>query len=260
MAAETPTAVAIGALAPISLDELNASAALMTRTDRKYILPAAAIPRLLGGSGARALSISERRAMAYESVYLDTPERASYHGAARGVRRRFKVRTRHYADTGQRWLEVKTRGVRGLTVKRRIPYTPNGSGRLDNTGRQFVADRLADGGVRGIDLAGLQPALRTDYLRSTLLLTDRTTRVTIDQGLTWSAAGQSLRVGPVVIVETKTAGGAPSSADRALWADGHRPVRLSKYGTGMRLLDDDLPGNKWQRVIRAQLGGVTTCR
>lgn len=251
MDAERSLEAAIAALAPIGLDELNGNAALMTRTDRKYLLLSDALTGLLGGSGARALSIAGRRAMTYESVYFDTPERVSHLGAAHGRRRRFKVRTRHYADTGQRYLEVKTRGVRGLTVKRRIPYEAEDPTRIDRVGEAFVSEQLRGGNITGVDVRRLRAALRTTYLRSTLLLPDGSTRVTVDQALTWSDADNAVSAGPLIVVETKTATGTPSAADRVLWSAGHRPVRLSKYGTGMRLLDPRLPGNRWARVIAA---------
>ena len=41
----------------------------------------------------------------------------------------------------------------------------------------------------------------------------------------------------------------PSSTDRLLWRHGHRPVRISKYGTGMAALHADLPAHPWRRVL-----------
>ena len=52
----------------------------------------------------------------------------------------------------------------------------------------------------------------------------------------------------LAIVETKT-GATPSSTDRLLWRHGHRPVRISKYGTGLAVLHPDLPATPWRRVL-----------
>jgi hypothetical protein len=38
-------------------------------------------------------------------------------------------------------------------------------------------------------------------------------------------------------------------ADRFLWSHGHRPVRLSKFATGMALLDPALSHNRWHRTL-----------
>ena len=61
--------------------------------------------------------------------------------------------------------------------------------------------------------------------------------------------------GALAIVETKTPG-APSSADRWLWAAGHRPAAISKYATGMALLHPELPANKWHRVLTRELAAA----
>lgn len=78
-------------------------------------------------------------------------------------------------------------------------------------------------------------------------------------GRKWGKAGEpeeltdleepSLALPDLVIVETK-AGARPSGVDRLLWRSGHRPVSISKYGTGLAALRDELPANKWARVLR----------
>ncbi|MBN1174812.1 MAG: VTC domain-containing protein, partial [Micromonosporaceae bacterium] len=105
---------AVSGIEPISLEELNQQAALQTRVDRKYVLPLGEVEDLLQRieESARVLEISELRSFGYESVYFDTLDWASYLLAAYRRRRRFKIRTRTYVDSGKCWLEVKTRGSR----------------------------------------------------------------------------------------------------------------------------------------------------
>ena len=87
----------------------------------------------------RVLEVDGRRSSRYESTYLDTVDLDSWTAAATRRRRRWKVRSRVYADTGERWLEVKTRGLRGATVKERLPHDgPDVSGHAD----AWVRDRL----------------------------------------------------------------------------------------------------------------------
>ena len=52
-----------------------------------------------------------------------------------------------------------------------------------------------------------------------------------------------------VIIETKS-GSAPSVADKYLWRAGIRPVKISKFATGMAALNPQLPANKWKRTIQ----------
>jgi hypothetical protein len=93
-----------------------------------------------------------------------------------------------------------------------------------------------------------RPVLRTRYERSTLVLAERV-RVTIDLGLEASTPeGLDLRLMGMAVVETKTRG-PTSDADRGLWAMGHRPVRISKFGTSLAALHPDLPSNRWTRAL-----------
>ena len=124
---------AIQMLRPVTLPVLDAEAALLTRRDRKYIVPLDVAERLLGAleGRCRVLEIDGRRRFRYESVYFDTPGRTSYLAAARRRARRYKVRTRAYLDTGRCVLEVKTRDARGRTVKTQHEHSIDGADRLD---------------------------------------------------------------------------------------------------------------------------------
>ena len=241
---------ALGALPAVDLGELVDRAALQTRVDRKYVVPLATADALVAAlaGAARALELDGQRSFAYASVYDDTAGLTSYHLAARGRRRRFKVRRRTYLDSGQTWVEVKTRGTRGSTVKQRAPYA--GPELLSAGGRGFVAEALARAGVTDVSAAGLAPVLRTHYRRSTLLLPASGSRVTLDVDLAWSLPnGGGLRLDGHAVVETKS-GSAASLADRQLWALGCRPCRVSKYATGLAVLRPDLPSHRWHPVMR----------
>lgn len=245
---------AVDLLPPVGLAELEATAALQTRVDRKYLLPAAELEDVLAGLSARVLQIGGRRSFGYASTYADTAELDSYAATAHRRRRRWKVRTRLYADSGEQWLEVKTRGPRGTTVKHRTPYAVTardeaGLDLLDATGRAFVGATLAEAGIHDVDVDGLRPTLGTEYRRTTLLLPDHS-RATVDGALAWTSAEGIVReLGPWVVVETKTRPGAASVLDRRLWSRGRRPVRISKFATGLAALDNDLPANRWHRTL-----------
>ena len=279
-------------LATTTLAELNSAAGLLTRVDRKYLVPLKSAQELVDGLApdARVLAIDEQRRFSYASTYFDTPGLEVFMLAARKRRRRFKVRTRTYLDSGLCFLEVKTRGARGTTVKRRMGYHPDDASRLTGSGRAFVAACLASAGVTGPaaarDIAAaLRPVLATTYERTTLHLPRAEARATIDTALTWrrltpgvrtrtTAAGaeapQALRpahltaaindgepvaVADIAVVETKNPA-TPSPADRALWDAGHRPTRISKYATGMALLHPELPANRWYRTLTHELAGL----
>ena len=239
-------------LESISLDQLIAAASLQTRVDRKYILRADEASEVLENLNAttRVLEIDGQRASTYESVYFDTPELLSYRMAATGRRRRFKLRTRSYVDTAESYLEMKTRGARGTTVKDRLPYLMDDRDALTRDGREY-ADAALDGiGIQHPEDLYLVPTLVTRYRRATLFLPGSQSRTTIDTDLSWETDdGAVLRLPRSVIIETKS-GSRTSEVDRLLWSHGHRPATISKFGTGLAAMRHDLPSNKWARVLR----------
>ena len=233
-------------LPTVDLARLDAVAGLLVRRDRKYVVPMAGALRLLAEAAptARVLAVDGRRTFHYESIYFDTADRLSYVAAARGRPRRFKVRTRTYLDSGVCMVEVKVRGRRGETVKERHPYAADRRWELDGPARRFVGAIASTAGV----VPDLEPALETRYCRSTLLLPGRA-RVTIDRDLVGCLAdGPQASLTDMVIIETKSPG-PPTPADRALWAMGCRPIRLSKYCTSLAVLNPALPANRWTRAL-----------
>ncbi|WP_329016050.1 polyphosphate polymerase domain-containing protein [Micromonospora rifamycinica] len=249
----TPPGTTLAHLTPIGLAELTERAGLQTRFDRKYLLPLTEVPHLIAGLGRgdQVLEIDGRRTFRYESIYFDTADLVSFRLTARRRRRRFKIRTRTYLDSGLCWLEVKTEGTRGGTVKERLAYRPDDSGTL-TPGRSFVDGVLAP--LRtGPELA-FAPTLTTRYLRSTLYLPATGSRATIDVALHWEdPGGRRLELPQLAIVETKT-GSTASHVDRLLWRRGHRPVAISKYATGLAALDPELPAARWRRILRRHFG------
>ena len=60
-------------LPTVSLAELDDRAELLTRTDRKYVVPAGELDALvIDMAGLRVLEVDGRRSSRYESTYLDT--------------------------------------------------------------------------------------------------------------------------------------------------------------------------------------------
>ncbi|GAA2626240.1 polyphosphate polymerase domain-containing protein [Paractinoplanes durhamensis] len=240
----------VAGLAPIGLDELVERASLLTRIDRKYLLPASSLPVILGGlpRDASVLEIGGSRHFAYRSEYFDTPGLDSYLTTAQRRRRRFKLRIRSYLDSDLHLLEIKTRGARGATVKHRFPYAGDGvtlsTEMLDHAVRSLKASRVTLRDPR------FEAVITTRFERITLLLPSTGSRATIDRDLTWTLPdGSSLHLPDRVIVETKSPRGA-SPLDRLLWSLSHRPCPISKYATGMAALRPELPDNRWHRILR----------
>jgi hypothetical protein len=250
----TSASVTVDELTPISLAGLDVIAALHVRNDRKYVVDQATVDFLLGDLAAdlRVLQIDGLRTFEYRSVYFDTPDFDLHHAAATGRRRRFKVRTRVYEDSGQAMLEVKTKDGRGRTVKERLDYHIDDSSLLTAEGRRFLRMALASSDVPVSDEVlsetWLEPVLTTAYRRSTIVHETSGTRATIDCALVCTATdGRSTSI-DAMIVESKSPT-ASSPVDRWMWAHGHRPVKISKCSTGIAALYPTLPSNKWRRTL-----------
>lgn len=286
-AASTTRPLDTGHLFPTTLEDLNSAASLLTRVDRKYLVASSAAQNVVDALTGRALvlDIDGRRSFSYASTYFDTPGLDSYLQAARKRRHRFKIRTRSYLDSGLTFLEVKTRGPRGATIKQRLDYRAADADRLTEEGIDFVVECLAPltGSAQEArrTAQSLRPVMATTYRRTTLHLPDDDARATIDTDLAWTALaprsgassssssttgagrtrptvvgrGASRAAGPFAVVETKNPA-RHSPTDRYLWAAGHRPSRISKYATGMAALHPELPANKWHRLLTRELAGA----
>ncbi len=236
----------VESLTSIGLTDLNSTASLLTRKDRKYLVPISVARLLVAQGELQVLEIEGRHSFRYESVYFDTPDRISYLAAAHKRRRRFKVRTRSYLDSGLCSLEVKTRERRGLTEKHRLPYTVAQRSTLSGEALDFI-----DGFETIAPVSRqLEPVLTTRYERTTLLEPGSRSRITIDTNLQCERPdGSSVSLPEIAVVETKTSG-PPCAIDHVLWKLHRRPTKISKYCTGLAALTPGLPANKWNRVLR----------
>lgn len=170
--------------------------------------------------------------------------------AAHPRRRKFKVRTRTYLASRTSFLEVKAVGPRGVTVKERIAcdFDDAMQARLSDESAAWLEGRLLAAGQPPDTGAQLAPVMSGSYHRTTLLMADGTGRATVDTQLDWASRDSYLERPDMAVVETKS-GSRPSEVDQLLWASGHRPARISKFGTGMSALNSSLPRNRWNRVL-----------
>ncbi|MFJ3337492.1 polyphosphate polymerase domain-containing protein [Streptomyces sp. NPDC086766] len=249
----TSLAAALGLvrLPGATLAEVDAAAALQHRTDRKYLVPLesarAFVDRL--ADSHRVLDLDGRRTTTYLSTYFDTPRLGAWHAHVQGRRRRWKVRTRLYAEDGLCRVEVKTKDGRGATVKHALRATARSYGRLDAPSAEFVDDVLRRAGIP-VTTADLAPAAEIRYVRVALADLRLGTRVTLDGGLSCHRDARTAGLAPdVVLVETKGTA-RPAPADRLLLGLGARPVSLSKYIVGQSLLTPGLPDNDVRRLAR----------
>lgn len=247
--------------APITLAELDGRAELQTRTDLKYVVDVGVLRSLTAAlaSEYRVLELSGGSLRRYHTVYFDTPTLTTYRQHHQGRRKRFKCRTRLYAESRLCFFELKLRNGRGQTVKRRLALDCSQHGRLTPEARTFLETEL-DRAYGCVAPGALEPALVTVYRRLTLVSRDRRERVTCDVELELSApAGQASRLRPGrVLLETKSAVG-NGLADRLLQRLGARPVAsCSKYCLGVALAHPDVVDNRFRPLLRRHFENSTS--
>jgi hypothetical protein len=255
--ASAVVADSVAGLPAASLTEVLERSALQARIDRKYLVPLERFAELaarLPDTWA-ALEIGRLRGFAYESVYFDTPDLLTYRQHLQGRRRRYKVRTRTYLDSGDCTFEVKLKGRREQTVKARLPYPVADRTRINPQAHAFLAAQLR--GAYGQPVPELAAKLTTAYRRTTLVDLQEGTRLTCDVDLTCSAGGK-LAAGLFrqVLVETKSHGPL-IDADTALRGLGLRPIELSKYCVAVALLHPGIRANPWHRTLQRYFADTT---
>lgn len=255
---ETSMPVDVSRFSPVTLAEVMASAAQLTRVDRKYLVPVDVAQAVLDRIDAshRLLVIDGRPSTTYRSTYFDTADLETARAHVQGRRRRWKARSRLYVEDQLCRLEVKTKNGRGATVKTVADSHPASYGTLLPSHSEFIDSVLRDSALPS-QVRALRPTAEVTYQRATLADPQRSTRVTLDWGVTCTLPGGRVWVDPrYVLLETK-GGTRPGTADRALAEHRARPNSFSKYVAGVALLDDSIPANDFLALFGRQLHSHT---
>lgn len=238
--------------APITLDQLNHKAEMLSRIDNKYVIDRWMFEKVLPDLLEQfdILEIENRRSFTYDTRYYDDPQRSAYYEHHQGLRKGFKVRVRRYADAGLCFLEVKVKGKRGMTEKYRLPYDPNAMDALTPEAFEFARQTYSSQYNKPFDY-DLQRALDVRYQRITLVAKSGGERMTIDAKLHFGTPEQTLdATSDVFIVETKSALGR-GFADKCLRRVHARPTKkCSKYCIGMAALGEVSRWNRFMPTMR----------
>ena len=240
--------------ASIGLEETNNSARMLKRFDNKYVLDKTQFGVFLSRlkEDFAILEIDGKRTFTYSSCYYDDNHRC-YLDHHQGKRRRFKVRTREYVDSGAIYFEVKLKGLRGQTDKHRISTT-SFSDPLVRGPALDLLNGVYEKNYKCRYTYNLKPELIVGYRRCTLVAKQGGERVTIDFSLSFAPAsghGRKVLVGDnFIIVETKSGDG-KGLADTHLRALGIRQAKkCSKYCLGVNLTGAVQQSNYFLPMIR----------
>lgn len=244
----TSSLAAVASLFPAASAELREGRELLRRVDTKFVCSreiALDVVAALVGQYA-ALPTPGGNLATYRSLYFDTSDLRCYHDHRRGRRLRHKVRIRHYPDRGLSYLEVKTKRNEAITDKKRrqLAYLEENLGAGEHA---FLA------GIVDLPIADLQPMMRIDFRRLSLVSLHSAERVTVDcdlmaatlDGATWDA-------GDRVVIEVKQSPFCVRTAVMgALLGQGLREQSMSKYTIATALVRPDLRRNRLLPELRA---------
>jgi VTC domain-containing protein len=196
-----------------------------------------------------SLEIDGRRLFGYESVYFDTPDLSAYRAHLQGRRKRYKLRTRTYLDSGGCMFEVKLKGPRASTVKMRMPHPPGG--RIELTQAALASAARFVAANYGLDLpAGLGPVLTTTNRRATFVSSSESARFTCDVDLLCRDLNAEVAAKETYVLVESKAGYSGSLVDRTLHDLGVRPVSISKYCIGVAVTHPEVASNPWHQTLR----------
>jgi len=231
----------VAGYAPISLEEMD-GVALMNRTDTKFVMRVnhliQALPQLT--KTYRALSIRGRRLHHYRSRYYDTPDFATYIQHHDGLRSRYKVRIREYADPGISYLEVKRKNNKNRTIKTRTRISDLHDS-LTSGNRDFVSNHYP------YEVGSLVLSLWNNFYRITLVSTQRVERLTLDFSLQFGDDRMISGLPGIAIAEVKQDGfSMESDFIHQMRIQGIRPSGFSKYCIGMAKINGGLKRNRFK--------------
>jgi VTC domain len=238
----------------LSLEALNAKAAMLERRDNKYVIHQEvledALPVLV--KQFDVLEIEGTRHFGYKTLYFDSKDFDSYYSHHQGRRQRCKVRVRNYLDTDLCFLEVKLKDKRGTTIKKRMTYNPQDVTVLNAQANAFIK-RVYQELYRREFALSLIPVLEMHYQRITLVAKDGGERMTIDTQLAFNKTEQfgCYHVDSALsLVETKSDNG-NGIADKVLRNLHQHPTPgCSKYCVGMAALQEVKKYNKFMPALR----------
>ncbi len=234
----------LGKIDPVGLDDMS-SIRFMNRVDIKYVVPLNKILdllQLLNGK-YKILDINNTRALPYSTTYFDTSDYLFYIQHVRGKAERYKLRYRIYESSGDSFLEVKKKNLKGRTMKWRIfnDFTP---GMFDVDALNLMAKYLP------VEPGRLSPSIINSFSRVTLAGLETMERITLDFDINYTdvRSGKKDAFPYLAIVELKKDGNSISCPFNSMMKSlNSYPTGFSKYVMGLALLNETLKKNMIKR-------------
>lgn len=227
----------------IKLQEMDC-VKLMNRKECKYTLSYNQLLRVLDElqDNYFILTINGKNIMPYKSVYYDMPDFRLYTSHQNGKQNRYKVRSRTYVTTGDRFLELKFKNNKNRTIKKRISIDAHHE--LSDS-KEFLENNLPFSPYE------LEKKIEVIYERITLVDKSLKERVTIDLNLSFVTDTRLSNYNNLAIIEIKYEGNRRNSKiDKALRMYRIKPLSFSKYCLGISRHFSGVKQNQMNMKIR----------
>lgn len=218
---------------------------LLNRIDTKFLLSPEALASCLSAhiEDYDVVEIANERLLTYKTTYYDTEDLTMYYEHHNGKKRRYKVRYREYAESGDQFLEVKLK-EKNRTHKQRIAVNQFDHQLADNR-EGFIHE------VTPYFAEDLLPKLTTNFKRITLVNKNVCERITIDLNISFSNSENNLDINNCVIVEIKrNREDVFSTFARTIKEQGFLPLSISKYCLGTVALNNGVKYNRFKPRLR----------
>ena len=219
-----------------SLKEMD-TVRLLNRADTKFVIPKNLLVTILPflKEHYKVLEIKEKRVAQYKTLYFDTDNFDFYMHHHNGWPNRYKVRMRQYVDSGLCFLEIKNK-KKGRTVKSRIKIV-DFEEEMSTNSINFVNDVIPQE-------IKLEKKLWNSFYRITLVNKTDKERLTLDIGLGYQLKEKNHSFDNTIIGEVKQEKVNRNSPFMLLMKkNGVRPMRVSKYCVGAKILYPELKNN-----------------
>ena len=224
---------------PTSLKEMD-TVKLLNRTDTKFVIPKGLFVTILPflKEHYKVLEIKKKRVAQYKTLYFDTDNFDFYKHHHNGWPNRYKVRMRKYVDSGLCFLEIKNK-KKGRTVKSRIKII-DFEEEMSNDSINFVNDIIPHE-------IKLEKKLWNSFHRITLVNKTEKERLTLDIGLSFKLKEKNHSLENTIIGEVKQEKVNRNSPFMLLMKKNRvRPMRVSKYCIGAKILYPELKNNRFK--------------
>ncbi len=226
-----------------SLLELQ-KVSLLRRFDTKYFFHFSRLEDVLNDmqKNYKVLKIKNNIKHQYNTYYYDDKNKSSYIKHHNGKKHREKLRFRNYVESGECYLEIKTKNNKGQTNKKRIKTKKQT--KLTDSQKQFILNNS------DFDPEKMFLENTNSFARYTFTDQKFSHRITIDTDFLFNYKEEKINMPKLVILELKESKGEPVALIKNILKKHNiKKNRISKYCLTTLMLNNKIKVNNFKKLI-----------